>query len=680
MRGLKIALLASLSAAALSTVSTPRAKAAGPTYMPFIGCTGWMYGNGTSGGIGTPLSCSATIPSSALTGFGTNVGPALQQPLSAASGMLGYGGPTAGLSFTQQGTGAATQTLDAWMKTQCFTFTDFTGADPTDTSFVDTAWTNFSASVISTGRCGRVPAGTYKFQNPAVIDIGSVWQYGATFQGDGVQRTIFDMKTQTTASAAFTLQASAFSGNGNGTFAFPSYGFYLNFLDIGINSNAPGQTTLAIGKPDFTDQLNVVRVRTRAVNSSTSSTAIGGQVNALFGRSFIEGTFGTGGHGDALQVTASSFNMFNVNAGGSDNGIHIYGSQWQGTGHISGNTLTIDSTTYGTPALNQEIFGAGVTNNFGVVPPTPMITGGSGTVWTFSGPSQGTIATEAMSASNYRANTYANTFISQDTEVNNLTDLWIDQNANTAGGVNTFIGGQWNYANGGVGALAAPKAPFANQIICPNWGPGGTVNNISASEPGKIVANCAGTQTSGNQPNAVYITTNGGTASLGVDLSGNSTLATSVSGATQSYATTGTGPHQFFVGATLAGRILSSGIDTAKSYQVNGDTILNAAAPTISSGFGTSPVLTAPAGSTAFRIVVGSGGTASTGVISMGATATNNWVCEATDVSQTTATIFATKQLGQNQTQVTLNNYSAATGAAAAWGAGDVLLVKCGEF
>ena len=106
--------------------------------------------------------------------------------------------------------------------------------------------------------------------------------------------------------------------------------------------------------------------------------------------------------------------------------------------------------------------------------------------------------------------------------------------------------------------------------------------------------------------------------------------------------------------------------------------MLSSATPTISSGFGTAPSVTAGK-AYAFRVNVGTGGTASSGVIALGTTATNGWNCTCTDVTTKSATVFLCKQTADTTTTATVTNYDAA-GAAAAWAASDILAVSCVGF
>lgn len=87
--------------------------------------------------------------------------------------------------------------------------------------------------------------------------------------------------------------------------------------------------------------------------------------------------------------------------------------------------------------------------------------------------------------------------------------------------------------------------------------------------------------------------------------------------------------------------------------------------PTISSGFGTSPSIVAHNGPASFRINVGTGGAATSGVVGLPG-ATTGWNCQVTDMTNNTAT----RQTASTTTTATFT-------AAAAWAASDILTVSC---
>jgi hypothetical protein len=93
--------------------------------------------------------------------------------------------------------------------------------------------------------------------------------------------------------------------------------------------------------------------------------------------------------------------------------------------------------------------------------------------------------------------------------------------------------------------------------------------------------------------------------------------------------------------------------------------LISGTAPTIASGFGSTPSIVANNGATAFTVDVGTGGAATSGVITM-PSATTGWVAHAVD--QTTNIV--TRCTASTQTSITLT-------AASAWTASDVLQVIC---
>jgi hypothetical protein len=114
---------------------------------------------------------------------------------------------------------------------------------------------------------------------------------------------------------------------------------------------------------------------------------------------------------------------------------------------------------------------------------------------------------------------------------------------------------------------------------------------------------------------------------------------------------------------------------------MNNRLLVSTIAPTVASGFGTSPVVTAPAGTGAFRLNVGTGGTASEGVLTMPATVAG-WNCAVENLTATAANDGdqRTVQTASTTTSVTVENQTISTGAAVAWTASDVLALTCLGF
>lgn len=100
----------------------------------------------------------------------------------------------------------------------------------------------------------------------------------------------------------------------------------------------------------------------------------------------------------------------------------------------------------------------------------------------------------------------------------------------------------------------------------------------------------------------------------------------------------------------------------------------SAAVPTIASGFGSGASITTGT-DTSFVINVGTGGSATSGVVAMNATAANGWNCSATD--QSTPATMTTKAISSTTTAVTFNNYLVLTATAGAWTASDLVAAQC---
>lgn len=98
--------------------------------------------------------------------------------------------------------------------------------------------------------------------------------------------------------------------------------------------------------------------------------------------------------------------------------------------------------------------------------------------------------------------------------------------------------------------------------------------------------------------------------------------------------------------------------------------LISATAPTIASGFGSSPSIPSSNGTAAFTINVGTGGTATGGVLTMPA-ATTGWIVTCVDITNAAGAV--TVQTAGTTTSVTLANYSRTTGLLTAWAASDII-------
>ena len=127
------------------------------------------------------------------------------------------------------------------------------------------------------------------------------------------------------------------------------------------------------------------------------------------------------------------------------------------------------------------------------------------------------------------------------------------------------------------------------------------------------------------------------------------------------------GPGGTFFSPPLTGDTINPSV-----FQMGGNLIATSTAlPTIGSGFGTSPTITAT-NTMVFKVVVGTGGAAS-GSITL-PTAVNGWLALAADVTNG-STLFL-QLTASSATSVTFTSYSVTTGAAANMSAGDVILIN----
>lgn len=119
-------------------------------------------------------------------------------------------------------------------------------------------------------------------------------------------------------------------------------------------------------------------------------------------------------------------------------------------------------------------------------------------------------------------------------------------------------------------------------------------------------------------------------------------------------------------------------VSTAGGYSVGSALLIGGAAPTIASGFGTTPSIAANNGTAAFTVNVGTGGTASSGVLTMPAAATG-WICHVENGTAVAANRAdqRTVQTASTTTSVTVQNQTVSTGAALAWTASNVLVLSC---
>jgi len=223
-----------------------------------------------------------------------------------------------------------------------------------------------------------------------------------------------------------------------------------------------------------------------------------------------------------------------------------------------------------------------------------------------------------------------------------------------------------------MGGMAYAQTCPTTISACPDPSYSGiTVGAAGVSLNGYTV-NLGGNFTTGN---ALTFTTTGTT---NVTLPTSGTLATL---ANPTFTGTVTIPGGTINGTIIGATTPATGQFTGLSITSNlsgGHLIFSTTTPTVSSGFGTSPSINQYNGTAGFQIIIGTGGTASTGVVTL-PTAADGWACDAADVTTQSTSVFYTKETAYTTTSVTLTQYNDAA-VATAWTAGDHVVVKCSAF
>tara|TARA_R110000868_G_scaffold411755_1_gene708950 strand:- start:46628 stop:48238 length:1611 start_codon:yes stop_codon:yes gene_type:complete len=184
------------------------------------------------------------------------------------------------------------------------------GDNATDNTAAIAAW--FAAG-LSTGKEMTVGPGTFYCASAIEFDFVSTALYGFTMTGAGVQKTIF--RSGVSSGVAFSVITSG------GTVPSPAIGVYAKISQIGFLSAHNGKT-LMIGKADFSDQQNLVRLEVWSSNTSDGSSACLLEMNATYGCNIdMNGGLGTTANaGVGLRLKKAAFSDFFVSIGGTESG------------------------------------------------------------------------------------------------------------------------------------------------------------------------------------------------------------------------------------------------------------------------------------------------------------------------------------------------------------------------
>jgi len=227
-----------------------------------------------------------------------------------------------------------------------------------------------------------------------------------------------------------------------------------------------------------------------------------------------------------------------------------------------------------------------------------------------------------------------------------------------------------------------------------SYGGGGITTNF-ASGDGTLYSNSTGSYNTANGVNALSSNTTGSYNTASGQNAGNTATPANanVSGSNNTWIgyQAGPGVATQLNNATALG---NGALNTASNQVVlgnsavtsnviygglalNNNLLFSSTAPTIASGFGTSPSITFNNGTAAFYVDVGSGGTAFGGDINMNVAAPHYWSCAVTidndDLGTGKQTIFTSI----SAQILTFKNVTISTGSVAPWIANDVFLVNC---
>jgi hypothetical protein len=121
----------------------------------------------------------------------------------------------------------------------------------------------------------------------------------------------------------------------------------------------------------------------------------------------------------------------------------------------------------------------------------------------------------------------------------------------------------------------------------------------------------------------------------------------------------------------------NTSVNATTSYRLATKIAWSATAPTVNSGFCTSPSISNNNGTAAFTITIGSACAASTGVLTM-PTASVGWSCHFNNV--TTPASNTPYQTASTTTSVSVTNYARTTGVASNWTASEVVTAECTAY
>lgn len=257
----------------------------------------------------------------------------------------------------------------------------------------------------------------------------------------------------------------------------------------------------------------------------------------------------------------------------------------------------------------------------------------------------------------------------------------------TSIGAGSLGTGQFTFLGLGSGLSTASAINLNSNNLVGVTQEGASINQTCSSS---ATGNCIGVLSQGSTAAASFTNTSFAAFQANDAVKGAGSTITNSYGFYANDRTTGTNNYGFFSSMSTGGgkyafydgggapSYFAGGVTVASALNLNGKVLFNATAPTIASGFGTSPSVVSSNGTATFKINVGTGGAASSGIVTM-PTATTGWNCVVTPAAapQAAAEMFS---VATSVTSITITNYTASTGVALAWPASTIIAVNCVGF
>ena len=542
-----------------------------------------------------------------------------------------------------------------------------------------------TAPVVSvTSLVGGAGTGVANFwvQNPGVCSIppiGTLTQGSSSGGGTGATFALsWGPYTPSASSAGLGYGGGNYYAGGTG---IESAG-YANLIGTEVTYVGVRAGSAATGSFNSAFGLNAFGTGGSGVVGYTPASGSG---NSAFGTDCMRNVSGVGGNNTCAGYGAL----------GSKSGIIYTGARNSAFGALAGNSMTtatdsviigeqVAKTTYSTGSYVTMV-GGGVGSDTATASTSSCVAVGTGTKCgstdTFMGAGAGGATQDNNNNSAFG---------------DGAGTAWTTQSANFAGGYQAGHNAT-GAASVYLGAFAGLSAGAGGNQVYVGWTAGQSATGANNSGIGNGVMRFAtsGTENDASGANTLYAVTGSRNSAHGAN-----SLTGLVAGS--DFATNG---RRAGYSITSGGNVTidGSGVGSVTCVTVNNTILIGTstttdcpaatttnwlnigqayyatlAKPTISSGFGTSPTVPSGTSSAAFTVNVGTGGTATSGVISFATAAPTGWICHVTD--RTNVGTIVTASVSTSTTSATWTSYSRTTGLASAWAASDVLEATCNAY